>query len=125
MPTWQSAYGVGSGSNFTSKSFRNLPDVSFFASDGAFWNHGLLFCESDIAPCNYAVGADAAAMLAGGTSFVAPILTGIVALVNQAHPSGSPAQPTRQGQANYTLYALASREYGTTSLENTSTTNPS
>jgi subtilase family serine protease len=125
LPTWQSAYGVGLASNFTSKSFRNLPDVSFFASDGSFWNHALLFCESDIAPCNYAVGADAAAMLAGGTSFVAPILTGIIGLINQAHPSGSPAQPTRQGQADYTFYALAGHEYGTPTLENTSTTSPS
>lgn len=125
LPTWQSVYGVGLGSNFTSKSFRNVPDIAFFASDGTFWNHALLFCESDIDPCNYAVGGDAAAMLAGGTSFVAPILTGIIGLVNQAHPSGSPAQPTRQGQANYTLYALATHEYGTPTLENTSTTSPS
>lgn len=125
LPTWQSVYGVGLASNFTSKSFRNLPDVSFFASDGSFWNHALLFCESDIDPCNYAVGADAAAMLAGGTSFVAPILTGVIGLINQAHPSGSSAQPTRQGQANYTFYALAGHEYGTPSLENTSTTSPS
>jgi hypothetical protein len=125
LPTWQSVYGVGLGGNFTSKSFRNVPDIAFFASDANFWNQGLLFCESDIAPCDYAVGADAGAVLGGGTSFVAPILTGIIGLINQAHPSGSPAQPTRQGQADYTLYALAGHEYGTPNLENTSTTSPS
>lgn len=125
LPTWQSVYGVGLSGNFTSKSFRNVPDIAFFASDASFWNQGLLFCESDVAPCDFAVGADAGAVLGGGTSFVAPILTGIIGLINQAHPSGNPAQPTRQGQADYTLYALGNHEYGTPTLENTSTTSPS
>src|SRR6202046_3383778 len=125
LPTWQSAYGVGLGSNFTSKSFRNLPDLSFFASDGGFWNHLLVFCDLNIGSCDYAVGSDAAALSAGGTSFVAPMLTGIIGLINQANPSGSPAELTRQGQANYTFYALARNEYGTTAAENTSTTKPS
>jgi hypothetical protein len=53
------------------------------------------------------------------------MFTGIIGLINQAWPSGNPSQPTRQGQANYTLYALASAEYGTLSAENTSTTAPS
>jgi hypothetical protein len=126
LPTWQSAYGVGLSTNFTSKSFRNLPDVSLFASDGAFWNHLLVYCDSGSGnPCDYAVGSDAAAMSAGGTSFVAPMLTGIIGLINQAHPSGNPAQRTRQGQANYTFYALAIKEFGTTAAANTSTTTPS
>jgi len=125
LPTWQSAFGVGLSGNFTSKSFRNLPDLSLFASDGAFWNHLLVFCDTNIGPCDYAVGADAAALSGGGTSFVAPMLTGIIGLINQAHPSGNPAQPSRQGQANYTFYALARNEFGTTSVENTSTTKPS
>jgi hypothetical protein len=126
LPTWQSAYGVGLGTNFTSKSFRNLPDVSLFASDGLFWNHVLIFCDSfSGTSCDYAVGADAHALSAGGTSFVAPMLTGIIGLINQAHPSGSPAQPTRQGQANYTFYALATKEYGTPAAGNGSTTTPS
>jgi hypothetical protein len=125
LPTWQSVYGIGLSTNYTSKSFRNLPDLSFFASDGAFWNHLLVFCDSATKACDYAVGADAVALSAGGTSFVAPMLTGIIGLINQANPSGSPAQPTRQGQANYTFYALARNEYGTTSDEITSTTKPS
>jgi hypothetical protein len=126
LPTWQSAYGVGLSTNFTSRSFRNLPDVSLFASDGSFWNHLLVFCDSSSGtPCNYAVGADASAMSAGGTSFVAPMLTGVIGLINQAHPSGNPAQPTRQGQANYTFYALATKEYGTPAAGNGSTSTPS
>ena len=52
-------------------------------------------------------------MAAGGTSFVAPQVAGLIALVNQKTNA-------RQGQANYTLYALATAEYGTTSNANTS-----
>jgi hypothetical protein len=48
-----------------------------------------------------------------------------MALINQRWPSGNPAQPTRQGQADYTLYAMADHEYGTPSAENTSTSAPS
>ncbi len=126
LPTWQSAYGVGLSTNYSSTTYRNLPDISLFASDGAStWSHVLLFCESDLAPCDYSNGSDAMTMAAGGTSFVAPQLAGLIGLINQAWPSGSPAQPTRQGQANYTFYALAAAEYGTAGAENASTTEPS
>ena len=64
-------------------------------------------------------------MAAGGTSFVAPQLNGLMAVINQRWPSGSPAQPTRQGQANYTFYGMANYEYGTAAAENTSTSAPS
>jgi len=131
LPTWQSVYGVGLASNFTSASKRNLPDVSLFASNG-IWNHGLLFCESDSVtgtgggtPCVYSKVADGGMMVAGGTSFVAPELNGLMAVINQRWTSGSPAQPTRQGQADYTLYAMADHEYGTAASENTSTSAPS
>jgi hypothetical protein len=123
LPTWQSAYGVGLSGDFTSTTNRNLPDVSLFASSG-FWGHFLLFCDSASGPCDYAVGADAQAQGVGGTSAVAPMLTGIIGLINQRWPSGN-GQPTRQGQADYTLYALATAEFGTPTAENTSTTAPS
>ncbi len=126
LPTWQSAYGVGLSSNFTSTTMRNQPDISLYASDGYWWEHSLVFCESDTgAPCDYTSSSNAGAMAAGGTSFVAPMFVGLVGLINQAWPSGNPAQPTRQGQANYTLYALATGEYGTAASQNTSTTAPS
>ncbi|MGA3210479.1 MAG: protease pro-enzyme activation domain-containing protein [Terriglobales bacterium] len=124
IPTWQGVYGVGLSGNFTSTSMRNLPDVSLFASDG-FWGHELLYCDSDVGPCDYSNGTDATALGAGGTSFVAPMLTGIIALINQAYPSGNPAQPTRQGQADYTFYALGTAEYGVPGAENASTSAPS
>lgn len=112
LPTWQSAYGVGLSGNFTSTTQRNLPDIAMFASDG-FWNHFLVFCQSDSVPCDFATGFSGA----GGTSFVAPMFAGIMGLINQTH--------SRQGQANYTLYALATAEYGTPGSENTSITAPS
>jgi len=118
LPDWQSVYGVGLASNYTSTSKRNLPDVSLFAADGD-WLHFLVFCESDLGyPCDYSDQNNIFAMAAGGTSFVAPQLGGIMGLINQATSS-------RQGQANYSLYALASQEYGTTNTPNTSTTSPS
>lgn len=117
LPDWQSVYGVGLSGNYTSTSKRNLPDVSLFAADG-FWSHFLVFCESDLAPCDYSNQDDVFAMAAGGTSFVAPQFGGILGLINQVSAA-------RQGQANYNLYALASQEYGTRGAPNTSTTAPS
>jgi hypothetical protein len=130
-PTWQNAYGVGLSTNYTSSTMRNLPDLSMFASNG-IWNHALLSCESDIStgtgggtPCVFSNVDEGGMMAAGGTSYVAPQINGLIAVINQAHPSGNPAQPTRQGQANYTFYALAAHEYGTPAAENVSTTAPS
>ena len=118
-PSWQSVYGVGLGSNYTSTHNRNMPDVSLFAGDG-FWAHLLMFCESDFGfPCDYTNNnADYFALSAGGTSFTAPQLAGILGLINQATSS-------RQGQANYMFYSLAALEYGSPGAPNTSTTVPS
>ena len=109
LPSWQSVFGVGAGN--TSYRMRNLPDISLFASAN-FWGHALQFCESDIVtgtgngtPCNYSNPNEGGIMAAGGTSFVAPQFNGVIALINQASNS-------RQGQPNYKLYAMASREYG-------------
>jgi hypothetical protein len=122
LPTWQSVYGVGL--NFTSTAHRNLPDISLYAAIG-LWNHFLLYCQSEVAPCDYSNTTDAFDLGVGGTSAVAPMLTGIIGLINEAWPSGVTGQPTRQGQPNYTFYALATSEYGSSSSENTSTTAPS
>jgi hypothetical protein len=103
-PTWQAAYGV------PADGVRDTPDWSFFAASG-FWSHALAYCESDIDPCTYSDSTDGEALVAGGTSFVAPMIAGIMALVNQQ--TGS-----RQGQADYTLYAMAANEYGTASTPN-------
>jgi hypothetical protein len=122
LPTWQSVYGIGStgNNNNTSTTFRNQPDVSLFAANG-LWNHFLLYCNSDpsdpfsgVSTCTFSNSADAYALSGGGTSFVAPQLTGLMALIVQK--TGQ-----RQGVANYTLYGLAAQEYGTTNAPNTST----
>lgn len=102
IPTWQNVYGVGL--NSVSTTYRNLPDVSLFASNG-FWSHFLPYCESDLGACTKGEY-DAGFLGGGGTSFVAPQVAGLMALVNQK--TGQ-----RQGQANYTLYGLAAQEYGT------------
>ena len=84
---------------------RDLPDVSMFAANGV-WGHFFVFCYSNPAgggvPCT---GDPSNWVGAGGTSFVAPILAGVQALVNQrwGHFQGNP---------NYAYYALANGEYG-------------
>jgi subtilase family serine protease len=99
-PSWQK--GVFGNPN---DGVRDLPDVSMFAANGV-WGHFFIFCYSDAAgggaPCT---GSPANWAGAGGTSFVAPILAGVQALVNQrwGHFQGNP---------NYAYYALANLEYG-------------
>jgi subtilase family serine protease len=86
---------------------RDLPDVSLFAANGV-WGHYYVFCYSQPAegaggvPCT---GDPSTWSGAGGTSFAAPIVAGIQALVNQS--TGTP-----QGNPNYVYYALAKQEFG-------------
>ncbi|MES2222881.1 MAG: S8 family serine peptidase, partial [Acidobacteriota bacterium] len=88
---------------------RDLPDVSLFAANG-IWGHYYVFCYTDPAkgaggaPCS---GNPANWSGAGGTSFSAPIVAGIQALVNQS-------QGSAQGNPNYVYYALAKMEFGGT-----------
>lgn len=100
-PSWQKSL-VGNPAD----NVRDLPDVSLFASSGAAWGHAYVYCFSDVsqggATCS---GAPVNWSTAGGTSFVAPILAGIQALVNQK-------KDARQGNPNAVYYALAKTEYG-------------
>ncbi|MGB8481411.1 MAG: protease pro-enzyme activation domain-containing protein [Acidobacteriaceae bacterium] len=88
---------------------RDLPDVSLFAANGV-WGHYFVFCYTDPAtgaggaPCT---GNPANWSGAGGTSFAAPIVAGVQALVNESQ--GAP-----QGNPNYVYYALAKSEFGGT-----------
>jgi subtilase family serine protease len=110
VPGWQTGV-YGSGNAQVSTTYRNQPDLSFFAATG-LWSHALVYCESDTGyACTYGTASDASALQAGGTSFVSPAITGIMALVNQ--------QYGRQGNATPTLYALAAQEFGTTYSANT------
>jgi hypothetical protein len=107
IATWQSVYGVGLYSGSTTQ--RNVPDVALFASAG-FWGHFLEYCDSSVSgadSCNYDGTTDSFKVLgAGGTSFVAPEVAGLMALVRQKTGKN-------QGQADYNLYKLAAGEYGT------------
>lgn len=98
-PSWQSGPGV------PNDGFRDIPDVSLFASDG-YNGSFYIFCEMD-SNLGSQTNCDLATPYqdfqgAGGTSFGAPIFASIMALVNQK--TGD-----RQGNANYVLYKLAAQ----------------
>lgn len=99
-PSWQ--VGILGNPN---DGVRDLPDVSLFASDGYLWNHTYIFCFSDPVfglPCD---SNPADWTESGGTSFSAPLMAGIQALINQK--TGS-----RQGLPNYYYYRIAAAEFG-------------
>ncbi|MGA2411762.1 MAG: choice-of-anchor D domain-containing protein, partial [Candidatus Binataceae bacterium] len=95
-PAWQSVFGN------PQDGVRDLPDVSLFASNG-FWRHFYVVCST--ASPEGCSGAPDTWGGGGGTSFAAPIMAGIQALINQK--TGSP-----QGNPNPAYYSLASAEYG-------------
>ena len=94
-PSWQTGFGDAN---------RDIPDVSFFASDG---NHKSFYiiCQSNQNPtpggnCNLATSPTTpghAFQAVGGTSASTPAFAAIIALINQKTNS-------RQGNANYALY---------------------
>jgi subtilase family serine protease len=94
-PTWQTTV-IG----IPNDGVRDIPDLSLFAGAG-LWGHYYVVCWSDVAnggaPCT---GQPSTWGGAGGTSFGAPIMAGIQALVNQTHNSA-------QGNPNYVYYNLA------------------
>ena len=93
-PIWQTAPGV------PNDGVRDLPDVSLFASSGSNLSAYAICTSTD--NCAAAAGSPAPVLLVGGTSASSPGMAGIMALVNQKFG--------RQGQANYTLYALARQQ---------------
>ncbi len=96
---------------------RDVPDVSLFASYLTFGS-AYLYCMTDpvdVPSCNYDTGNGLKYLADGGTSFGAPAFAGIMALVNQKTNSS-------QGLANYYLYSLAGKEFGSTSSPNSSQT---
>jgi len=94
-PTWQAGTGV------PPDKLRDVPDVSLFAADGAnYVYYPICALAGD---CVNATSAGAVTITSvGGTSASAPAMAGIQALVDQATKS-------RQGQANYVYYALATK----------------
>jgi subtilase family serine protease len=114
-PSWQSGI-FGNPSD----GVRDLPDVSLFAGNGT-WGHFFVICWSDTAkygasskdPQGAAACTNPPNPLAttptwsgfGGTSFAAPMMAAMQALVNQKWN-------TRVGNPNPTYYAIAKSEFG-------------
>lgn len=100
-PSWQTGVaGISAGT------YRMVPDVSLSSSPD---NAGYLYCSSDTATditgsCSHGFrdSTDLLLTVAGGTSFAAPIFSGMVAILNQAMGTSG------QGLINMRLYTLAS-----------------
>jgi len=97
QPSWQK--GILGLSTTATK--RSTPDVAMFASNG-IWGHAIVDCDSDSTATNCSSTDTFGG--AGGTSFVAPQMTGIGALL--VNYTGS-----RQGHWNPVLYALAKAQF--------------
>ncbi|RUL66477.1 hypothetical protein EKH79_01205 [Dyella dinghuensis] len=115
---WQTGvYGI---SNYN---FRTMPDVSLFAANGLF-GHALVYCMSDPnvggTTCDYSQPDDVYFNSAGGTSFAAPAMAGVQALINQAvgRTGGNYLLPGT-GNILPALYSIATKEYGTNGSPNT------
>ena len=95
QPTWQTGTLGMTGSK------RALPDISMFAANG-LWGHALIFCDSSSSGSN--CSSSSSFGLAGGTSFVAPALSGVTGLLITATGQS-------QGVLNPALYALARAQF--------------
>ena len=94
-PSWQSGL-----SGIPADGVRDIPDVSMFAGTG-LWGHYYVMCWSDIRNGGASCAGDPSTWAGGGgTSFAAPIVAGIQALINQ-NAGGA------QGNPNYVYYNLA------------------
>lgn len=97
-PAWQDLVGN------PNDGVRDLPDVSLFSSNGA-WRHYYISCYSNTAGGGVACTGEPSGWTGGGgTSYAAPILAGMQALVNQKWG--------RQGNPNPVYYKIAAAEYG-------------
>jgi hypothetical protein len=105
-PSFQSSFGTLNA--------RELPDVSLFAADGAH-DSAWVLCASGIGADNPGVvdctkdsTGSFGFQVVGGTSASSPAFAGMLSLVVQQLESGG-ATKVRLGQADYTLYALATQ----------------
>jgi len=93
-PIWQVGPGV------PNDGVRDLPDVSLFAAGRSNLSAYAICAEPG--DCAATPGSPTQVSLVGGTSASSPAMAGLMALVNQKYG--------RQGQANFTLYALARQQ---------------
>jgi hypothetical protein len=109
-PSWQT--GV---QGIPNDQVRDLPDMSFFASDGFVSDSAYLICVSEDSTadpeCSYSSNVEPFAQEVGGTSVATPAMAAVMALINQKTGEA-------QGLANPELYKLAaSQTYGACSAE--------
>jgi len=105
-PTWQA--GVAGIPN---DKVRDIPDVSFFASDGFLSSSAYLVCASDISACSYSSKGAITFLEVGGTSVATPTMAGVMSLINEKTGAA-------QGSPNSELYALAKTQtYSSCSAE--------
>jgi len=108
-PTWQT--GV---QGIPSDGVRDMPDVSFFASDGFVSSSAYLICVSEASSdpeCSYSSSVEPFAQEVGGTSVATPAMAAVMALINQKTGES-------QGLATPELYKLAAgQSYGACSAE--------
>ena len=99
-PTWQTGTGVPNDGR------RDVPDVSLYAAINSPSGSFYVVCEADFNPGSISCDPttpNTRFLGVGGTSASTPALAGIIALVNQETQS-------RQGNANYVLYKLATQQ---------------
>jgi hypothetical protein len=97
-PAWQKDV-VG----IPSDGVRDIPDVSFFASNGFLGSSYLICVTAGGSACTYSATSEPTALEVGGTSVASPAMAGVMALVNQRTGAS-------QGNADITLYSLASTQ---------------
>jgi subtilase family serine protease len=97
-PSWQTgAKGI------PADGVRDIPDVSFFASDGFLGSAYLICVTGGGNACSYSSATEPVAQEVGGTSVASPAMAGVMALVNQKAGAA-------QGNPNVALYSLATKQ---------------
>ncbi len=97
-PSWQANV-----TGIPTDGVRDIPDVSFFAADGAVSSSAYLMCVSQLGACTYSTTAEPTLQEVGGTSVSTPAMAGVMALINQKAGSS-------QGNPNTQLYTLAAAQ---------------
>jgi hypothetical protein len=107
-PSWQTNASIPGLPN---DGVRDIPDVSFFASDGFLSSSAYLVCASDVTTCSFSSKSAPIFLEVGGTSVATPTMAGVMGLVNQKTGAA-------QGNPNAELYKLAaSQSYSNCSAE--------